>query len=166
VPLELVVAQTGAIERSLGLLRSRDAITPYMYLPQLDDVLVGEHVACLFRPTLVSDELLREPPRRVAQLQAPAPPSQGQARRVLEPCGDRPERPPAPRTQRGRACRRRLATQPVRPGRRARISLDLISRRDHHPGRASDIRPRKYDMVASHVISGRASKSPALQGFP
>lgn len=70
LPLELVVAQTGTIERSLGLLRSRDAITPYMYLPQLDDVLAGEHVACLFRPTLVSDELLREPPRRVAQLQA------------------------------------------------------------------------------------------------
>jgi hypothetical protein len=72
VPLELVVAQTGAVERSLGLLRSRDTITPYMYLPQLDGVLADEHVACLFRPTLVSDELLREPPRRVAQLQAPA----------------------------------------------------------------------------------------------
>ena len=72
MPLERVVAQTGAIERSLGLLRSRDAITPYMYLPELDGVLDGEHVACLFRPTLVSDELLREPPRRVAQLQAPA----------------------------------------------------------------------------------------------
>jgi hypothetical protein len=72
VPLQLVVAQTGAIERSLGLLRRRDAITPYMYLPQLDGVLNEEHVACLFRPTLVSDELLREPPRRVAQLQAPA----------------------------------------------------------------------------------------------
>ena len=72
VPLELVVSQTGAIQRSLRLLRSRDAITPYMYLPQLDGILAGEHVACLFRPTLLSDELLRQPPRRVAQLQAPA----------------------------------------------------------------------------------------------
>jgi hypothetical protein len=72
VPLELVVAQTAAIEKSLGLLRSRDVITPYMYLPPLPGTLDGEHVACLFRPTLVSDELLHEPPRRVAQLQAPA----------------------------------------------------------------------------------------------
>lgn len=72
VPLKLVVAQTAAIEKSIGLLRSRDVITPYMYLPPLPNVLEGEHVACLFRPTLVSDELLRESPRRVAQLQAPA----------------------------------------------------------------------------------------------
>jgi hypothetical protein len=72
LPLELIVAQTGAIERSLGLLRGRDTITPYVYLPPLPDVLDGEHVACLFRPTLVSDDLLRDPPRRVAQLQAPA----------------------------------------------------------------------------------------------
>jgi hypothetical protein len=72
VPLELVVTQTVALDRSLGLLRSRDVVTPYMYLPPLSGVLDGEHVACLFRPTLVSDELLREPPRRVAQLQAPA----------------------------------------------------------------------------------------------
>lgn len=72
VPLEIVIAQTAAIEKSIGLLRSRDVITPYMYLPPLPNVLEGEHVACLFRPTLVSDELLREPPRRVAQLQAPA----------------------------------------------------------------------------------------------
>jgi hypothetical protein len=43
-----------------------------MYLPSLAGFLDREHVACLFRPTLVSDELLREPPRRVAQLQAPA----------------------------------------------------------------------------------------------
>jgi hypothetical protein len=31
VPLDLVVQQTAAIEQSIGLLRSRDAITPYMY---------------------------------------------------------------------------------------------------------------------------------------
>ena len=72
VPLDIVIAQTGAIGKSLGLLRSRDVITPYMYLPSLPNILKREHVACLFRPTLVSDDLLREPPRRVAQLQAPA----------------------------------------------------------------------------------------------
>jgi hypothetical protein len=72
LPLEVVIAQTAALERSIGLLRGRDAITPYMYLPPLAGVLDGEHVACLFRPTLVSHELLRDPPRRVAQLQAPA----------------------------------------------------------------------------------------------
>ncbi len=68
VPLDLVVKETAAIETSLGLLRSRDTITPYMYLPPLSGVFESEHVACLFRPTLVSDELLRAPPRRVAQL--------------------------------------------------------------------------------------------------
>ncbi len=72
LPLELIVAQTRTIEQSLGLLRGRDTLVPYMYLPPLPDVLYGEHVACFFRPTLVSDELLRDPPRRVAQLQAPA----------------------------------------------------------------------------------------------
>ncbi len=72
LPLALVVEQTAAIEKSLGLLRGRDAITPYMYLPPLADVFEGEQVACLFRPTLVSDDLLRDPPRRVAQLQPPA----------------------------------------------------------------------------------------------
>jgi hypothetical protein len=72
LPLDLVIEQTAAIERSLGLLRSRDAITPYMYLPPLPAILESEHMACLFRPTLFSDELLRDPPRRVAQLQPPA----------------------------------------------------------------------------------------------
>lgn len=72
LPLELIVAQTNAIEKSLGLMRGRDTLAPYMYLPPLPDLLDAEHAACLFRPTLVSDELLREPPRRVAQLQAPA----------------------------------------------------------------------------------------------
>lgn len=72
LPLELIVAQTSAIEQSLGLLQGRDTLAPYMYLPTLPGFLDGEHVACLFRPTLVSDEVLRDPPRRVAQLQAPA----------------------------------------------------------------------------------------------
>ena len=67
-----MITQTAAIEKSLGLLRNRDTITPYMYLPPLSGIFEGEQVACLFRPTLVSDELLRDPPRRVAQLQPPA----------------------------------------------------------------------------------------------
>lgn len=72
VPLDLVANQTSAIGKSLGLLRSRDVITPYMYLPPLHGVFESEQVACLFRPTLVADELLRDPPRRIAQLQPPA----------------------------------------------------------------------------------------------
>lgn len=72
VPLELVVAEAADVERSLGLLRGRDTLTAYLYLPALDGVLDDEHVACLFRPSLVSDDLLREPPRRVAQLRPEA----------------------------------------------------------------------------------------------
>jgi hypothetical protein len=72
VPLDLVVKQTAAIDKSIGLLRNRDAITPYMYLPPFPGVFESEQVACLFRPTLVSDELLSDPPCRVAQLQPTA----------------------------------------------------------------------------------------------
>ena len=72
VPLAEVVRQTGAVAESEKLLRSRDTVRPYMYLPPLPGVLDEEHVACLFRPTLVSDELLADPPRRVAQLQPEA----------------------------------------------------------------------------------------------
>lgn len=64
--------QTGAVADSLKLLRSRDTLHPYMYLPALPGVLEEESVACLFRPSLVSDELLAEPPHRVAQLQPEA----------------------------------------------------------------------------------------------
>jgi hypothetical protein len=39
-----------------------------MYLPPLASVLDDESVACLYRPTIVSDDFLRDPPRRVAQL--------------------------------------------------------------------------------------------------
>lgn len=49
MPLDLVIKQTAAIEKSLGLLRSRDTITPYMYLPPLAGVFDSEHVACLPR---------------------------------------------------------------------------------------------------------------------
>ncbi len=72
LPLELVLTETGALAESANLLRSRDAIGPYMYMPPLPGLLEEETVACLFRPTLVSDELLAEPPRRVAQLQPEA----------------------------------------------------------------------------------------------
>jgi len=72
VPLTLVVAQTGALEKSADLLRSRDSIHPYMYLPTLSGIFEEEAVACLFRPTLVSDDFLADPPKRIAQLQPPA----------------------------------------------------------------------------------------------
>ncbi len=72
LPLELVLTETGAPAESADLLRSRDAIGPYMYLPPLPGVLDEEALACLFRPALVSDGLLAEPPRRVAQLQPEA----------------------------------------------------------------------------------------------
>ncbi|MFL5927822.1 MAG: hypothetical protein ACJ77E_12895 [Gaiellaceae bacterium] len=72
IPVALVAEQTEAVEKSVGLLRSRDTIHPYMYLPPLPGVIDEEAVACLFRPSLVSDELLADPPRRVAQLQPEA----------------------------------------------------------------------------------------------
>lgn len=68
VPLSVVVGQTAALEASANLLRSRDTVAPYLYLPPLEGVLEVESVACLFRPALVSDNFLAEPPRRVAQL--------------------------------------------------------------------------------------------------
>jgi hypothetical protein len=72
LPLATVVEQAGAIADSVKLLRSRDTLHPYMYLPPLPGALEEESVACLFRPSLVSDELLAGPPRRVAQLQPEA----------------------------------------------------------------------------------------------
>jgi hypothetical protein len=72
LPLRLVVEQTSALEESTNLLRSRDTVHPYMYLPPLEGALEEESVACLFRPSLVSDGLLADPPRRVAQLQPEA----------------------------------------------------------------------------------------------
>jgi hypothetical protein len=72
VPLEFVVEQTQAVAGSEKLLRSRDTLHPYMYLPALPGVLEQESVACLFRPGLVADDFLSAPPRRVAQLQPEA----------------------------------------------------------------------------------------------
>lgn len=67
LPLDEVAAATDAVERNLGLLRSRDSLVPYMYLPALEGAF-AESVACLFRPTLVADEFLADPPRRIAQM--------------------------------------------------------------------------------------------------
>jgi len=72
VPLALVIEHTHGLGGNAELLRSRDTIHPYMYLPPLPPVLEEESVACLFRPSLVSDELLADPPRRVAQLRPEA----------------------------------------------------------------------------------------------
>lgn len=72
LPLRLVIEQTSSVAENQKLLRSRDAIHPYMYMPPLSEVLNEECIACLFRPSLVSDELLADPPRRIAQLQPPA----------------------------------------------------------------------------------------------
>lgn len=72
VPLSVVLTETGGLEQSANLIRSRDALTPYVYLPLLPGVFEEEQVACLFRPGLVADDLLRDPPRRVAQLQPEA----------------------------------------------------------------------------------------------
>lgn len=67
LPLEDVVATTDAVERNVGLLRSRDSLVPYMYLPPHGGVF-EESVACFFRPTLVADDFLADPPRRIAQM--------------------------------------------------------------------------------------------------
>ena len=67
LPLAQVAESTEAVERNLGLLRSRDSLHAYMYLPALDGHF-DESVACLFRPSLVSDEFLSDPPRRVQQM--------------------------------------------------------------------------------------------------
>lgn len=72
LPLRFVAEQTSGVSDNEKLLRSRDSIHPYMYLPPLEDVLDNASVACLFRPSLVSDELLANPPRRIAQLQPAA----------------------------------------------------------------------------------------------
>jgi hypothetical protein len=51
-----------------GLLRSRDQMHPYLYLPPVPGTDEGELVGLLFRPTTVDDDFLRTPPRRLAQL--------------------------------------------------------------------------------------------------
>lgn len=68
LPLSIVAEGSPATAQNVGLIRSRDQVIPYMYLPPLPGVLVETSVACLYRPATVSDEFLRDPPRRVAQL--------------------------------------------------------------------------------------------------
>lgn len=68
LPLAMVAEGSPATAQNAGLIRSRDQVIPYMYLPPLPGVLAEESVACLYRPSTVSDEFLRDPPRRVAQL--------------------------------------------------------------------------------------------------
>lgn len=67
LPLAQVAAATDAVDRNVQLLRSRDSLTAYMYLPMLEG-LFEESVACLFRPSLIADEFLANPPRRIAQM--------------------------------------------------------------------------------------------------
>ncbi len=68
LPFSTVAEGSPATAQNLGLIRSRDQVIPYMYLPPLAGILGEESVACLYRPTAVSDDFLRDPPRRVAQL--------------------------------------------------------------------------------------------------
>jgi hypothetical protein len=67
LPLTTVAEEAPGTAENVGLIRSRDKVVPYMYLPPLPGVL-DESVACLFRPTLISDADLRALPRRIAQL--------------------------------------------------------------------------------------------------
>lgn len=71
LPLADVIQHTETVEQSLGLLRARDQLSAYLYLPPLDEFL-EEGVACLYRPTIVTEDFLANPPRRVAQLQPEA----------------------------------------------------------------------------------------------
>jgi hypothetical protein len=71
LPLAEVTERTRAVAESVGLLRSRDQLTAYMYLPPLAEFF-GESVACLYRPTVVTDDFLADPPRRIAQMQPEA----------------------------------------------------------------------------------------------
>ena len=71
VPVVSLEAVCDALEMPTdkrGLLRSRDQMHPYLYLPAMPGTDEGELVALLFRPTTVSEEFLRNPPRRLAQL--------------------------------------------------------------------------------------------------
>lgn len=101
LPLEQVVQDTEAVEQSVGLLRSRDQLNAYLYLPPLGAFLEEESVGCLYRPTIVTENFLAEPPTpgRAAAARGAASP-QGQARRVLGSRKGGPRRPPAERAWR------------------------------------------------------------------
>jgi hypothetical protein len=65
---EEVCNHLGAPEDKRGLMRSRDSIWPYLYLPPCPGLDEGELLGLLHRPTMVSDDFLQSPPRRIAQL--------------------------------------------------------------------------------------------------
>jgi hypothetical protein len=65
---EAVCDTLGTPDDKRGLIRSRDALQPYLYLPSCPGLDEGELVGLLSRPAMVSDEYLRTPPRRIAQL--------------------------------------------------------------------------------------------------
>ena len=71
LPLAQVIEETSAVEQSIGLIRSRDQLQAYLYLPALDGFF-EESVACLYRPTTVTESFLEEPPRRIAQMEPEA----------------------------------------------------------------------------------------------
>ena len=110
LPLAAVAEQAGAVMDSVKLLRSRDTLHPYMYLPPLPGLLEEESVACLFRPSLVSDELLAEPPRRVAQLQ---PEARRPSRSSSRPTGA--GSPSTPKSCRYRSATRRICVPSTGP---------------------------------------------------
>lgn len=67
VPLSMIEEGAPAASGNIGLIRGRDTVIPYMFLPPLPAIL-EESAACLFRPTLISDDDLVAAPRRIAQL--------------------------------------------------------------------------------------------------
>ena len=68
VSLEAVCDALALPNDKRGLLSSRDQLHPYLYLPAVPGTDEGELVALLFRPTTVSEEFLRTPPRRLAHV--------------------------------------------------------------------------------------------------
>lgn len=71
LPLSQVAERTQSVEDNVGLIRARDQLTAYMYLPELPGFF-EESLACLYRPTVVTDDFLADPPRRIAQVQPEA----------------------------------------------------------------------------------------------
>lgn len=67
VPLSIIEEGAPGARGNIGLIRGRDTVIPYMFLPPLHAIL-EESAACLFRPTVISDDDLVAAPRRIAQL--------------------------------------------------------------------------------------------------
>lgn len=66
VPASDIVEQVPNLD--LGLIRGRDRIRAYMYLPPIPGFIEEESLACLYRPMTLTDELLRSTSERIAQL--------------------------------------------------------------------------------------------------